>query len=63
MDVVAGDSTLGSQAFRDRLIRLLAVGEVGVLAALILIVAFFYLLEPAFLSGRNIIAILTVVSF
>ena len=43
--------------------RLLAVGEVGVLAALILIVAFFYLLEPAFLSGRNIIAILTVVSF
>ena len=47
----------------DRLVRLLAGGEVGVLAALIIIIAFFYLLQPAFLSERNIRAILTVVSF
>jgi ribose transport system permease protein len=54
---------LGQQPFKDRLVRLLAVGEVGVLAALVLITAFFYLLEPAFLSERNIRAVLTVVSF
>ncbi len=47
----------------DRLVRLLAGGEVGVLAALVIIVAFFYFLQPAFLSERNIRAILTVVSF
>ena len=54
---------LGPQPFRDRLVRLLAVGEVGVLAALVLITVFFYLLQPAFLSERNIRAVLTVVSF
>jgi ribose transport system permease protein len=47
----------------DRLVRVFAVGEVGVLAALIIIIAFFYLLQPAFLSERNVRAILTVVSF
>src|SRR5262252_2841527 len=61
--VIAGDRMLGRQPFRERLVRIFAVGEVGVLAALILIVFFFYLLEPAFLSDRNLRAILTVVSF
>jgi len=61
--VIAGDRMLGRQPLRERLVRLFAVGEVGVLAALILIVLFFYLLEPAFLSDRNLRAILTVVSF
>jgi len=51
------------RALRDRLTRFVAVGEVGVLLALILIVAFFYVMEPAFLSERNIRAILRVVSF
>jgi ribose transport system permease protein len=61
--VVVGERIVGRQPFRERLVRLFAVGEVGVLAALILIVLFFYLLEPAFLSDRNVRAILTVVSF
>ncbi len=61
--VIAGDRMLGRQPLRERIVRLFAVGEVGVLAALILIVFFFYLLEPAFLSDRNLGAILTVVSF
>ncbi len=51
------------RALRDRLTRLVAVGEVGVLLALVVIVAFFFVLEPAFLSERNIRAILRVVSF
>ena len=64
MESVAAARPEGAaQPFRDRLVRVLAVGEVGVLAALALIIAFFYLLEPAFLSDRNIRAILTVVSF
>ena len=64
MESVAAARPEGAaQPFRDRLVRVLAVGEVGVLAALVLIIAFFYLLEPAFLSDRNIRAILTVVSF
>jgi ribose transport system permease protein len=46
-----------------RLFALIAVGEVGVIAALILLVAFFTALEPAFVSERNIRAILRVVSF
>jgi ribose transport system permease protein len=50
-------------SWRSRLIGLVAVGEVGVIAALVLIAGFFYLLEPAFLSGRNTRAILNVVSF
>jgi ribose transport system permease protein len=61
--VVAGDRIVGRQPFRERVVRLFAVGEIGVLAALMLIVLFFYLLEPAFLSERNLRAILTVVSF
>src|SRR4026207_134556 len=62
--VAAGNrSAEAYQPFRDRLVRLFAVGEVGVLAALVVIVLFFYILEPAFLSNRNIRAILTVVSF
>ncbi|RUW89775.1 ABC transporter permease, partial [Mesorhizobium sp. M8A.F.Ca.ET.059.01.1.1] len=52
-----------TQSFRRRLIGLIAVGEVGVLAAMALLIAFFWLLEPAFLSERNIRAILNVVSF
>src|SRR6202521_3534457 len=61
--VIVGARRAGRQPLRDRLVRVFAVGEVGVLAALILIVLFFYLLEPAFLSDRNLRAILTVVSF
>ena len=52
-----------AQSFKRRLIGFIAVGEVGVLAAMALLVAFFWLLEPAFLSERNIRAILNVVSF
>jgi ribose transport system permease protein len=52
-----------TRSFLDRTTRLIAVGEVGVLLALILIVAFFFALEPAFLSARNVRAILRVVSF
>jgi len=52
-----------ARALRDRVARLVAVGEVGVLVALVLVVTFFYALEPAFLSERNIRAILQVVSF
>jgi ribose transport system permease protein len=52
-----------TRSFLDRVTRLIAVGEVGVLLALILIVAFFFALEPAFLSARNVRAILRVVSF
>ncbi len=51
------------QSLRRRLIGFIAVGEVGVLAAMALLVTFFWLLEPAFLSERNIRAILNVVSF
>jgi|TARA_B110000211_G_scaffold136021_1_gene155762 ribose transport system permease protein len=43
--------------------RLMASGEIGVIAALVLLVSFFYLLEPAFMSPRNLRAILNVVSF
>jgi len=52
-----------AQSFRRRLIGFIAVGEVGVLAAMAMLIAFFWLLEPAFLSERNIRAILNVVSF
>jgi ribose transport system permease protein len=51
------------RSIRDRVTRLVAVGEVGVLLALILIVLFFDSIEPAFLSVRNVRAILRVVSF
>jgi ribose transport system permease protein len=55
------DSTAPS--LRNRLIAFIAIGEVGVIAALLLLVGFFYFVEPAFLSERNIRAILNVVSF
>ncbi|MDR3472479.1 MAG: ABC transporter permease [Devosia sp.] len=51
------------RSVRSRLIGLVAVGEVGVVAALLVLVLLFYVLQPAFLSDRNIRAILQVVSF
>ena len=48
---------------RNRIISIIAIGEVGVIAALLLLVAFFYFVQPAFLSERNVRAILNVVSF
>lgn len=65
---MAGEALAATQqdvapSVRSRIISLIAVGEVGVIAALLLIVAFFYMLEPAFLSERNIRAILNVTSF
>jgi len=50
-------------SLRMRLISFITIGEVGVLAALLLIVAFFYVQEPGFLSERNVRAILNVTSF
>src|SRR4051812_47112688 len=50
-------------SWRNRMLSFVAIGEVGVVAALILLVAFFFVIEPAFLSDRNIRAILRVVSF
>jgi ribose transport system permease protein len=49
--------------WRQRLVQLLALGEVGVLAALVAAALLFWLIEPAFLSARNVRAILSVVSF
>jgi len=48
---------------RDRLIRVLALGEAGVVGALLVIVLFFWVIEPAFLSERNLRAMLNIVSF
>ncbi len=48
---------------RERLIRLFALGEAGVIAALIALALLFWMLEPAFLSGRNVRAMLNIVSF
>ena len=42
---------------------MLAVSEIGVLCALVVAVAVFTALEPAFLSDRNVRAILSIVSF
>jgi ribose transport system permease protein len=62
--VVPGAAAEGQPRWwRARAIRMIAIGEVGVIAALLLLIAFFYLLQPAFLSERNIRAILQVVSF
>jgi ribose transport system permease protein len=65
MEVVQASDQLGEprQSARDRVLRLLAVSEVGVVAALAVIVLLFYAIEPAFLSDRNLRAIFTVVSF
>ncbi|MAM13981.1 MAG: ABC transporter permease [Rhizobiaceae bacterium] len=55
----------GSQSLGLRTItmRLVTGGEVGVIAALLLLVGLFWMIEPAFMSARNIRAILNVVSF
>jgi ribose transport system permease protein len=50
-------------AMRRRLVRLLAVPELGVICALATAVVLFYCLEPAFLSARNVRAMLNIVSF
>ena len=39
---------------RARLIRVLALGEAGVIAALITLAFLFWMFEPAFLSERNL---------
>src|SRR3954469_23598605 len=52
-----------SRPWRNRVIGFVAMGEVGVIAALLVLVAFFYVMQPAFLSERNLRAILNVVSF
>ncbi|HQZ13616.1 MAG TPA: ABC transporter permease [Devosia sp.] len=56
----AGSAT---PSLRSRIISVIAIGEVGVLAALVLLIALFYFIQPAFLSERNVRAILNVVSF
>jgi ribose/xylose/arabinose/galactoside ABC-type transport system permease subunit len=61
--VEAAGPDADAPSMRARAIRLIAVGEVGVIAALLILVAFFYLIQPAFLSERNVRAILQVVSF
>ena len=48
---------------RQRALRVLALGEVGVVAALLLLALLFYAIQPAFLSARNVRAIVNVVSF
>ena len=59
----AGGPNTEARSWRSRAIGMVAVGEVGVIAALVILVALFYVLQPAFLSDRNIRAILQVVSF
>jgi len=54
---------IDTPSLRARLVSFITISEVGVIAALLLIVAFFYFLQPAFLSERNIRAIFNVVSF
>lgn len=56
-------SATPTRSWSARAIGLIAIGEVGVIAALIVLVAVFDILQPAFLSDRNIRAILQVVSF
>ncbi len=48
---------------RERALDFLAIGEFGVLCALLVSVVLFWSLEPAFLSERNVRAILSIVSF
>jgi ribose/xylose/arabinose/galactoside ABC-type transport system permease subunit len=58
-------ATWGSRTtdLRSHAARVLALGELGVVAALLVAALLFYAIQPAFLSVRNIRAILTVVSF
>ncbi len=48
---------------RKIVMRLVTGGEVGVIAALVLLSTFFWMIEPAFMSARNVRAMLNVVSF
>jgi ribose transport system permease protein len=48
---------------KERLIRVMAIGDVGVVVALAVAVIVFYALEPAFLSARNVNSMLNIVSF
>ncbi|MDZ4753249.1 MAG: ABC transporter permease [Phycisphaerae bacterium] len=54
---------MAQQTVLGRFLSVFAVSEVGVLCALALAVALFFALEPAFLSERNLRAILVIVSF
>jgi ribose transport system permease protein len=54
---------MAPQTSLGRVLNLFAVSEVGVLCALVMAVALFSALEPAFLSERNLRAILVIVSF
>ena len=51
-----------TSSFRARALGAVAIGEVGVIAALIALVALFYVLQPAFLSERNLRAVVRVVA-
>lgn len=53
----------GGVSTRQRLFRVLAAGEAGVVLALILISAVFQILEPAFSSGADVRAILSALSY
>jgi ribose transport system permease protein len=50
-------------SLRQRIVHLLAIPELGVIGALGLAIVLFFSLEPAFLSSRNIHAMLNMVSF
>lgn len=61
--VKESEETKKNSVVNSQLIKLITVGEIGVISALVLLVLFFSLLEPAFMSERNVRAILNVVSF
>ena len=61
--VKESEETKKNSLVNSQLIKLITVGEIGVISALVLLVLFFSLLEPAFMSERNVRAILNVVSF
>lgn len=60
---MAAAGTTTAESASERLLRVFALGEAGVIAALITIALLFWLLEPAFLSDRNVRAMLNMVSF
>jgi ribose/xylose/arabinose/galactoside ABC-type transport system permease subunit len=64
MDRVAGATPPGVSASsrKNHLMGFIAISEVGVIVALLLLVALFTFIEPAFLSERNVRAILRVVA-
>ncbi len=55
--------TEGAVSARQRLFRLLAAGEAGVILALVIICIVFQLLQPAFSSGADVRAILSGLSY